>query len=98
MAPGSLVECIADFSNERENLFKSEKVLLLLLPVKGEIYTVRQVVQVKGETGLLLDEINNEPYINYQRWVSEPAFHIKCFRELQGPMQINIEEILTEKI
>ena len=87
MKVGSLVECQCDFS-KYSMPFK--------VPLKGGIYTVRDIIPCKqGNDGLLLQEIINEPsqLFNGNR---EPSFGSIKFRELQPPMTISIDEILKE--
>lgn len=69
---GSLVICIdGKFDDTITNgiLFK---------PLKGQIYTIRNVKQTSNGLGLLLDEIVNTP-IKFKNGVYEPCFSISRF-------------------
>lgn len=92
MQVGSLVECI-------------QSPLRFLLPtparpecdpVVGEIYTVREVRSPEpkyGFVGILLEEIVNP--VNKYHKNREPSFGSGLFREVQGPKEVSIEDILS---
>jgi len=84
MKVGSLVELVDD---SRWTLPKApfEK------PVKGRIYTVRQVINCPTAIGIRLEEIYGRNYLGHK---TEIMFDAKRFRELQPPMEISIEAIL----
>ena len=69
-------------------------------PVKGTIYSIRDVINhITGETGLLLNEIiNPEVPINSSIGIihREPTWHIRRFRTLLG-LELKKEDIKIEK-
>lgn len=91
MKVGSLVECIKDFSIFRQNR-KFEKYETF--PIKGNIYTVRGI---PNDRVILLEEIIN-PIKPYNDGNKECAFDMEGFREIQPPMEINIEELMSEPL
>lgn len=88
MKIGSLVECTLD----NWHVILGEKV-----PVKGNIYTVREVIERAGLVGLMFEEIINSVH-KYDDATGETAFDSRGFRELQPPMDISqlIENLQTE--
>ena len=84
MQVGSLVECINDTFSELE--FEN-------LPVRGQIYTVREVLD--KHKSIRLEEIINVPRY-YTLGYMECAFLQHRFRELQSPDEVNIEELIAE--
>jgi hypothetical protein len=91
MKPGSLVVCIND-------VFSSIVVKLIPnRPKQGKIYTIRQLVnhETNGKTGILLEEITNEPLLLPSiDGMFEPSFDINRFVPLDIPM--NVDEIVNE--
>lgn len=97
MQVGSLVECIHDF--EKEPYYWSN--YNINYPVKNSIYTIREVVIRRDKRndishGLLLEEIVNAPQL-YTDGMVENAFHVDAFREIQPPMDIDIQQLLPQK-
>lgn len=87
MKIGSLVELVNDNWNNNTNAEN--------YPVKGKIYTVREI-GVRHEDRvryLLLEEVINPlcPLFG-----AEPGWKPSRFRELLPPMEISIEQILEE--
>lgn len=76
---GKRVICIADkFLDEPTNPFKASE---LKLPVKGEEYTVRDIVSTEYGEGFLLDEIENRKYFfDDVKRSKEPVFSVGRFR------------------
>lgn len=72
----SKLKCINDdFSKVKEELLRESKGLPLKFPIKGEIYTLREVFENEGlVTSYLLNEIYNPtffiPVINQRRELS----------------------------
>jgi hypothetical protein len=89
MKVGSLVECIQGFADHELN---GE-----IAPILGNIYTVREIVEIGGNTGLKFEEIVNSPKL-YKEGKFECAFVIDRFREIQSPMDIDIELLIEEPI
>lgn len=87
MKVGSLVVCVRCFVGNEE----AKPV------VKGKIYTVRDILYVDGDYGVMLDEIVND-LAEYREGVLEPAYTIDRFRELDTPTEISIEEFLTQEV
>ena len=85
MKVGSLVECINDNWQPRD--------YGVIYATKNTIYTVRDIIIRDNRTGIRLEEIRNKP-----NPITEPAFHIVCFRELQPPMEIKIEKLISEPL
>ena len=81
MKVGSLVECIEDFPLWAQILTDIENV-----PVRGNIYTIRDVIPNNERIGLHLEEITNIP--NKSHNGKEPTFGLRLFREIQPPMEI----------
>lgn len=93
MQVGSLVECIESFNNDNRGIYKDiEKN-----PIVGNIYTVRNIVELNEKIGIQLEEIMN-PILKYNDCIGETFFNIKKFREIQPPMEINIEELMEELV
>jgi hypothetical protein len=97
MKPGSLAVCIND-------LFSPVVIRIIPnRPKKGKIYTIRQLVthEYNGKTGLLLEEIVNEPILlpNLEG-MFEPSFDINRFVPLDSPIEIDeiVNEIWEEKV
>lgn len=90
MKVGSLVELVDDtwsYSNGAK-----------IYPVKGKIYTVRELFMgSSGNPGLRLEEIIN-PLVGYHFGIKEPGFRCYRFRELMPPTSISIDEILEQEI
>jgi hypothetical protein len=89
MKVGSLVECIKSFTAKETN---GENV-----PILGNIYTVRDITKIGGNVGLRLEEIINYPQL-YKEGVFECAFFIERFREIQPPLDIDIESLIETPI
>ena len=90
MNPGSIVECIHNFNVKG---FKVKEV-----PIKGKIYTVRNVISYPGEgTCVLLEEIINP--LDYCRHSGsfETGWGITGFRELLPPFDVLAEIAKAEK-
>lgn len=86
MKVGSLVECVdTNWRNPETDTIN---------PVKGKVYTVREIVRYSGETFILLVEIVNKKK-HYLEGFYEGCFLIKRFRETQPPIA-NIEEHINE--
>lgn len=66
-----------------------------IIPIKGEIYTVRELRTTKfnGAIGLLLEEIVNPPY-DYAQGFAEPSFDPRCFR----PVDYTYGESVCEEL
>ena len=92
------VICVDDiFSSDCLEFYKRHGVVT---PVKDTMYTIRGIDNVRGTTGLYLEEIVN-PKVPIQSPMFaltgsvlnvEPSFHIKRFRTLGGEI-INVEEL-----
>lgn len=82
---GSLVECIANFEETESEV---------IIPIRGNIYVVRDILAFEDGLGVYLEEIINpkKKYLD----ATERAFSIKGFREIQPPMQISIENLVQE--
>jgi len=79
---GSLVRCVNDrFHDESTNPFKACD---LNLPIEGENYTVRDVVDTPYGIGLRLTEIHNKSYYfdNIGEW-KEPIFSTSKFEIIE---------------
>ena len=91
MQIGSLVECVNDvFPIELINLIPNR-------PKLKNIYTVREILKLKDNIiSIRLDEINNPKNVKYKGIMSEPAFKIDRFREIQDipDIEMIMEEIL----
>jgi hypothetical protein len=87
---GSIVECINDS-------FDSKSIELIPnRPKKGKIYTIKGIKDYpdKNSTGVLLEEIINEPLmLPNLEGLFEPTFNIERFKELP---EVNIEELIEE--
>jgi len=81
MKPGSLVECVHQYS-----LATLSMEPLLKFPTKGEMYTVRGIYHLEGEPlpAITLEEITNDIRDTEAGWM-EPAFPIEYFREIILP-------------
>lgn len=90
MKVGSLVERVPNpFSKTRSEIVKK----LYKGPEIGEICTVREVIEMCGEVGLLLEEYVNPP-LNTIIGLREVAWRVQNFREIQPPMSLEfIEEM-----
>jgi hypothetical protein len=69
------------------------------LPVYKEIYTVREIILLE-DVYILLDEIDNSnfgvPFSTASKWnLTEIPFNANNFREVQPPMQIEINELIS---
>lgn len=75
---GIKVKCIDDlFEDDRTNPFK---IADLNLPEKGEVYTVRSVINTSYGTGIRLEEIENKKYyFDNIGQREEPIFNINKF-------------------
>jgi len=91
MKIGSLVECITNFSNAFE--IKSG---LVICPVQHDLYIIRDIKECKPENdiGVHLEEIVN----NKNNHGIEFFYSIHGFKEVQPPMKIDIEELMTELV
>jgi len=95
MQPGSLVELVKDKWKVKNEMWFE----VITFPVKGVIYTVREIVKTSTGTGLRLEEIVNYDF-QFADGFSEPCFSVENFRELQPPMDLTelIEESIIETI
>lgn len=82
MEIGSLCELIDD--NWGQRAFDDE-----IFPVKGPIYTVRDIEDTTTGTAIRLEEIINKKY-HYNDDYGETCFLMRRFRELQPPMDISM--------
>jgi hypothetical protein len=89
MQIGSLVECIEDL---QKYATKGETT-----PIKGNIYTVREIFECDEYVAIRLEEIINTPQL-YNCGFMECGFWIGKFRELQPPMDIEIDKLIEETI
>lgn len=88
---GQKVSCI-DAGNWKISGYGDE-----IFPEQGGVYTVREIVSVRGESALLLDEIRNErlpykdgPFMEPYTW--EQAFAARRFRPVvSGERQREME-------
>lgn len=87
MKVGSLVECLEDL--QKYTTYGE------ITPVKGNIYTVREIFESGGDVAIRLEEIFNTPQL-YNEGFIECGFYIKKFRELQPPLDIDIESLIEE--
>mgnify|MGYP003427596856 FL=1 len=77
--PGHKVKFINDkFKDESSNPFKS---IQLNKPIKGEIYTVRDVVETEYGVGLRLLEIINSKFYHDDVGWQEPTFSADRFEK-----------------
>ena len=67
------VLCINDSFDLSLNRF------ILFKPQKGQIYTIREVVETSNGVGVLLEEIVNKP-IQFRDCIKEPCFSLTRFR------------------
>jgi hypothetical protein len=84
---GQKVVCIADFTRGMYNN---------IVPIKGEIYTVREIVTRNHKTGLLLAEVVNSHH-RYNDGVCEKAFSVNCFRPIDYSFGEKIAESITKE-
>lgn len=90
MKVGSLVELVDD-----DWIWQSNPIFINIYPVKGNIYTVREIRKgVYSSHAILLEEIINKKY-PYANGFSEKGFSMDKFRELQPPIA-NIEKQINE--
>lgn len=68
---GQRVVCIEDFVVKRK--YKEQ------YPEKGKTYTIRKIIQYRGQVGILLEEIVNPTY-QYGDGHNEAAYEITNFR------------------
>jgi len=90
MKVGSLVKCTVEF---RCTVPYNE-----ILPQVEMVYVVRAVDTHENTTGIQLEEIINDEnfyMINGKLVKTECCFDVAHFKELQPPMEIDIEELLT---
>lgn len=90
MKVGSLVELINDKWIDLPLSFET-------YPVKGVIYTVRDIEEFKDGVYIRLEEIINPKYKSYD-FYGECQFNADKFRELLPPITIDIEQFETVKI
>jgi len=70
---GGLVICINGSFSENLDFFK---------PIKGQIYTIRKIINFKnGEDGIVLEEIVNKK-IKFRNGMYEPCFSISRFKPI----------------
>ena len=93
MRIGSLVEntILIDTGNDDCVNFKYNGGIF---PVVGNIYTVRGFKKGIYGLGIYLEEIIN-PEMPMSEGRAEPSFIISFFREIQPPMEVKIDELLT---
>ena len=84
-----LVECINDSGYKEEMLKYIDN-----FPVKGEMYAVRSKVVFNGQSGYLLEEVQNPLMPNGY----EPNFHVNRFREVQDDLDIKLLLKQTEEV
>lgn len=100
MKPGTLVLCVMNHSFDEQTPGGKENINLkrngYIFPIKDTIYVVRG----DNETGgVWLEEIvNPKLYHTTKRKYVEVAFGYWAFREIQPPMTIKIEELVSETI
>jgi len=82
---GSLVELV------RDGNWSYGFIVLVKRPVKGKIYTVREIRKLSNRIGILLEEITNPIHTASNGITAEPGFVIDRFRELLPPMDIAAE-------
>jgi hypothetical protein len=76
---GDKVLCIADNFHPRSILLIPNR------PVKDQEYIVREIIEVRDEVGLLLEEISNPLLVNDNDGsLYEPNFNINRFKKLKG--------------
>ncbi len=74
--------------------------LILFKPQKGQMYTIREIVETPNGTGILLDEIVNKP-IQFRNCLKEPSFLTSRFRlvdELGSKEDASILENIQEEV
>jgi hypothetical protein len=84
---GSLVECIKGFPVSKRNG--------LNVPEKGIIYIIRGFYPNCDGLGVFLEEVVN-PQQHFVQGYMEPSWDAKSFREVQPPMNIDIENLIHE--
>lgn len=84
MKPGSLVICKMDGWRNLHTMIPTENA-----PVKGEIYTVVDLVETKHWTGMYTGLILAE-------FPSTEDFDVRAFDEIQPPMDIQIAQFISE--
>ncbi len=93
MKAGSLVKAIGIFSPTEKKL-RDQKIAIdqgYIIPVRGEIYTVREFTA--SGSGILLEEIVNHK-IRTTFGLTEVGFNRKGFLEVQPPL--DLKELLNE--
>jgi hypothetical protein len=93
MEIGSLVLCIDDTNINHKSLFPH--------PVKGKIYTISGFKSMPRGDGISLHEIDCLINVKYRTGGivrMPPVFLIKRFVELQGPIEINVDEIIKKEL
>ena len=90
MEVGSIVECV-------NGSFDTKSIELIAnRPKQGKIYTIREIREYSklNKTGLLLEELNNEPiFLPNLEGIFEPTFNIERFREIP---EMDISELVEE--
>lgn len=90
MEIGSIVECV-------NGSFDAKSIELIAnRPKQGKIYTIRGIREYSklNKTGLLLEELNNEPiFLPNLEGIFEPTFNIERFREIP---EMDISELVEE--
>jgi hypothetical protein len=80
--PGTRVQCVnADFVTRGTDPFSVHD---LALPKKGEVYTIRRMVETyEGHPpGLLLSEVRNKCYSHSKGGLKEPCFSLERFEPI----------------
>lgn len=86
MRIGTLVECI-------DGSFSQKQLLALKqIPVKGNHYFIREIVEYPHGVGVLLEELRN-PLIQAYGSMLEPSFAVERFREIEG-LDEAVDELL----
>lgn len=95
MKVGSLVECVELFESPHEEHQN------YIVPVKGNIYTVREIRKETDYgvefTTILLEECVN-PKFTWNGRHDEASFPVEGFREIQPPMTIELSELISQTI
>lgn len=94
MKVGSLIECVSAFTGE-DNFYDDQ------LPIVKNLYVIRGMEQIYGETGITVEEIINpvRHFVENGRVIyREVSFLIDKFREIQPPMKISIDEFIEELV
>lgn len=89
MQIGSLVKCLKGFP--------IAKAQGMNVPIKDNIYTIRGFDNDECESFILLDEVVNakDAFID---GYGEPSWLAKNFKEIQPPMNIDIENLMQETV